>query len=306
MLPSRNAAEVVKLGKELAAWLKSPLNSTGAEVFSNSLAQQLAKCIPLTSTSTAQPLDQRGREAIWSSYQRLRCSQEYTAVWQAFFRNLGIVEAHPLFWQTVGDGMLAQIIKKKFPLLSAAAPQDSTEGSTRPSLTLREMNALRYAAGYVPRAVFKKLNLHPSAVNTRLQKCLQDLLQESSGNLASEEWLDLVDRGGLCRVNDTAFSLFQAMEVEVRSHLQLHAAVVTENFKEAVTRRVFESDEVKTFWTWLSNEWEDEDSKLLFRMIVELFVTVRGFSYASAWIEQHKINTAKTLQKSKGLRKAVK
>ena len=305
MLPSRNAAEVVKLGKELAAWLTRPLNSTAAEVFSNSLAQQLGKCIPLT--STAQPLDQRGREAIWSSYHHLRCSQEYTAVWQAFFLNLGIVKAHPLFWQIVGDGMLAQIVKKKFPLPAAAPAQDSaSEGSTRPSLTLRDMNALRYAAGYVPRAVFKKLNLHPSAVNTRLQKCLQDLLQESSGNLASEEWLDLVDRGGLCRVNDTAFSLFQAMELEVRSHLQRHAAVVTENFKEVVTRRVFESDEVKTIWTWLSNEWEDEDSKLLFRMIVELFVTVRGFSYASAWIEQHKINTAKTLQKSKGLRKAVK
>ena len=81
----------------------------------------------------------------------------------------------------------------------------------------------------------------------------------------------------------------------MRSHLQRHAAVVTENFKEAVTRRVFESDEVKTFWTWLSNEWKDEDSKLLFRMVVELFVTVRGFSYASAWIEQrHKISTAQT------------
>ena len=50
-IPSRTAAEVVELGKETGC-------VAGAEVFSTSLAQQLAKCIPLT--STAQPLDQRG------------------------------------------------------------------------------------------------------------------------------------------------------------------------------------------------------------------------------------------------------
>ena len=46
---------------------------------------------------------------------------------QALFWNLGIVKAHPLYWLTVGDGILAQIVKKNFPLLSAAAPQDLAE-----------------------------------------------------------------------------------------------------------------------------------------------------------------------------------
>ena len=84
------------------------------------------------------------------------------------------------------------------------------------------MNAQRYAAGYVPRAVAKKLSKHQAA-----EVYVQDLLQDSSSKQESDEWLDLVDRGGLWRVNDTTLMLFQAMEVEVRLYVQIHDAAAT-------------------------------------------------------------------------------
>ena len=40
-------------------------------------------------------------------------------------------------------------------------------------------------------------------------------------------------------------------------------------------------------------------------MITELWVTVRGFSYAGAWMELYKQRVKKTLQRSKGLRKVL-
>jgi len=36
---------------------------------------------------------------------------------------------------------------------------------------------------------------------------------------------------------------------------------------------------------------------------MELFVTIRGFSYASAWLEKYKQKNKKGTQKSKSLRK---
>ena len=40
-------------------------------------------------------------------------------------------------------------------------------------------------------------------------------------------------------------------------------------------------------------------------MITEQWITIRGFSYASAWMESHKQMMKKGTQKSKGVRKKL-
>jgi len=42
-------------------------------------------------------------------------------------------------------------------------------------------------------------------------------------------------------------------------------------------------------------------SEALLELLVDLFLTIRGFSYASAWVEKYKTASAKTLQKSRGI-----
>ena len=64
-----------------------------------------------------------------------------------------------------------------------------------------------------------------------------------------------------------------------------------------------ECDEVKYHWNMLSVSWELEEGKALFPMITELWVTMCGFAYASAWVEQYKQEARKCTQKSKGFRK---
>ena len=41
------------------------------------------------------------------------------------------------------------------------------------------------------------------------------------------------------------------------------------------------------------------------KMVVDLYVTIRGFAFANAWVEQYKAATKTNLQKSKGLRKKI-
>ena len=52
----------------------------------------------------------------------------------------------------------------------------------------------------------------------------------------------------------------------------------------------------------ISADWEEAEAVLL-QMIIEHWVTVRGFSYASAFLEKYKRANKKTVQKSKGTRK---
>ena len=101
-------------------------------------------------------------------------------------------------------------------------------------------------------------------------------------------------------VNKKAFQaiiLDLAMKIELRKHLQSQDIP---NFKTEVKKDILENGDVTFYWSLLSCDWEDESETLL-----DLFLTIRGFSYASTWVEKYKTASAKTLQKSKGLRKSL-
>ena len=221
-----------------------------------------------------------------------------TSAWKSFLgQNLG-TQGHPIFWQRVGDAILKMLVKRSFPVIRQEA---AVEGI--PTINHQEMNALRYAAGYVPRALKKKLIKSANPLKHQLLLCLLDLLDDGDERRTdSEEWLDLVDRGGLTRVNDTAFQVFLAMELELRKHLQSQCIP---NFKAEVRKQILENEDVSFYWSILSCDWEVDESQALLELVVDLFLTIRGFSYASAWMEKYKAATAKTLQKSKGFRKTL-
>ena len=66
-----------------------------------------------------------------------------------------------------------------------------------------------------------------------------------------------------------------------------------------------QNEDVLFHWTLISATWDDELAAKLMNMIVDLWITIRGFSLASAWIEEYKGATKKTLQKSKPLRTQI-
>ena len=53
----------------------------------------------------------------------------------------------------------------------------------------------------------------------------------------------------------------------------------------------------------LSAEWEEGSATALLEMVVNQWVKIRGFAYASAWLEKYKTAQKKITQKSKGIRK---
>ena len=60
-------------------------------------------------------------------------------------------------------------------------------------------------------------------------------------------------------------------------------------------------------WTAVTSDLDDEDlDKELLQHIVELWVTIRGFSAAGAWMEYYKQHIERTTKGACGLRKGLK
>ena len=70
-----------------------------------------------------------------------------------------------------------------------------------------------------------------------------------------------------------------------------------------VIKAISLDDNVMFYWELLPGMWEVDECDALFKMIIELWVTIRGFAYASGWLEHYKQIIKTSLQKSKGVRK---
>ena len=57
------------------------------------------------------------------------------------------------------------------------------------------------------------------------------------------------------------------------------------------------------YWSLLSAGWETEEEQALLSLVTDMWVTIRGFAFVSAWVERHKQLKKKSVQKSKGVRK---
>lgn len=95
------------------------------------------------------------------------------------------------------------------------------------------------------------------------------------------------------------FDFFVSLEYEVRTHIHVGQEL------GVVSSILQQSEDVLFHWSMITATWDNEVAVQLMDMIVKLWITVRGFSSASAWIELYKNVTKKTLQKSKPLRKQI-
>ena len=66
-----------------------------------------------------------------------------------------------------------------------------------------------------------------------------------------------------------------------------------------------DNDDVLFHWYMLTADTEDEDANTLLHMLVDLWITIQGFSFASSWLELYKREKKKGLQHSKALRKGI-
>ena len=290
-LPSQPASTTRKLAEHLSVWIPEHLEE--ARAFETELTRLLSECLKVGRART----QRAKRERMWSAYHTLRVSDTYRSEWNTFIISSGSTTSS-FFCQHVGHYVFKQLVQRNHTLTET---QQSSEPHFVP--TYEEKNGIRYAAGWVTRALKKKLPKSSLPQRKDLQLCLWDLLDDGDeGAHESKEWVEMVDRGGLCRVNNLTYEVFLMMEKTLRNIVGSRAVPC---IPADCTERIKKDEDVQFVWCMMCSEWEKQSADILLEMIVNEWTKIRGFSYASAWVEQYKSEQRKTIQKTKGVRKQL-
>ena len=187
-------------------------------------------------------------------------------------------------------------------LLKVRYPVTQTEASSTSSISLtrEEDNALRYAAGYIPFALRQKLQRSQHPLKEDFIICLTEFCDEAIEctdlSTYSAQWVKEVNRGGLKEVNDMVYLLCREIELEVRKYFRMDSVrELNSGSKEKIVSAIMVNESVEFQWCLLSVDLQERGAQQLLKMIAELWVTIRGFSFTKSWLESYKQAKGKAL-----------
>ena len=268
------------------------------EKFINHLFLSLLACFTFSKSSM-----KTQKEKMWKAYHQLRISSDFKTKWVSFLDNIMTppLSPSPIFFQHVTDLCFKELIMIKYPILN-----QSGEAVSNFQLTFEEANALRYAAGYICYKLRKQLEASKNPRKSELLTLIENLIDDGEDDNTADDWVNIIDRGGLCHISEHAYMFFVAMEEEVQLNLKsIPDEKKTDGFKEKVLDKINSNEYVKSYWSDIANDAEEDDANTLLGMITRLWITIRGFAYVSAWVEAHKQACKKGIQKSKALRNTL-
>ena len=116
------------------------------------------------------------RSRCWSKFHALR-QEVFPKLWQDFFKRLSL-EVNGLFMECVNQEVFQQILVKFFaeecrPIVS----EDHTV-----TLERDQLNAMRYACGYVPHLLLKKYKTNAGVKAERFVQCLEKMAIQSESD----------------------------------------------------------------------------------------------------------------------------
>ena len=192
-------------------------------------------------------------------------------------------------------------------------PKSVSEDSASQTFTKDELNAVRYASGYVPLTVLKmyeRIKQHKCEEKVdQVKTCLGNMAvagTETNFTQYTSDGFHRVNRGGLYLVNDETFAFFVAMEKVTRCHLphQYKSTSKESQPKQVVIDTIVGDEDTQFYWTLISQDISEESNAIeLLSTLAEKWVTMRGFSLSSSWLEEYEQVKKTKVSKKKALRK---
>ena len=240
------------------------------------------------------------RERMWSLFHQMRSDTPFQLKWNSFLEKHNMPK-EPLFYQHVTTKVFAALLKQQCEVV-VESPFEETQLTA--SLNYEEENAVRYIGGYILRSLNTKANKEK---DTFLREAIDDLKGDSTElPTESEEWTGSVDRGGLIYISEATYQFLVAVEYSLRRYLKINTAhLMSHEFRKTLTEKVTADDDVQFNWTIASAAVEEDVMERLFDGIIKLYITIRGFSFASSILEMYKKDGKKGTQKKKTLRQST-
>ena len=305
-LPSSDAEHALRIASSLVTWCESPTNQDALAQFAQSLIAQLRSCFCSENTKSFQ----KQKERMWGSFHEFRTSKAFNETWCKFLLATTGLQPSPAFIQFVTSSIFSEIVRIKYPIVDVC-DRESSLGRTRSELakcplTYEESNALHYVAGYVCRKVKYQLD-HQKRVD--MSACVNEVIApaqhdyDDNDDQSPDYWTNLVGRGGLCHVSDELYQLFILVEEMVRGQLTFMAAKnLSDDFKQTLITEICQNHDIQHEWQKMTADFSHHISSLVLNEIVSLYVTIRGYAFASSCLEMFKQTQKKILQKKKALR----
>ena len=252
------------------------------------------------------------KERLWRDFHAARLS-ELPDLWRKFLEAMKVT-LDPLVQQSVNQKLFEELVKSLQTVSSSYTSGSITSTIEDLTISAEEENIIRYAAGFVPFALLKKHEKSKSASSAAFIDCLIGMAvngNEGSFLEYTTQWIHDLNRGGLFEVNDTAYVLFQRIEACMRDNLKIVLKPTASRYnidnKEKIIDSVCIDSDVQFYWSILSADTEEEEhAASLLKEIVELWLTLRGYSIAGQWMEIYKNCTKMNPAKNKSLRKELK
>ena len=297
-VPSSANKNALETANSLLRWCQENSEEDMLKKFVNTLILHLKSCFSKKFSSL-----KLRREKMWEAYHQLRTSHMFQQSWVEFIPLAVQRTAEPAFYQHITHLIFKVLIEREFS--PPERMDETTEHPDRP-LSAVEENALRYVAGYVLRNVKDKVGSKSLPFKEHMLDCIYHLAGDEEDECAGTElWLNTIDRGGLWHVSDATFSLFVIMEQQSRRYFSVNKQSGMQ--KDSIVESLITDGDILFQWCLLTSASaiEREAATALLKHILRLYVTLRGFAFATSCLEMYKQATKKNLQKKKALRREL-
>lgn len=220
---------------------------------------------------------------------------------QFFQKSVG-KKALPAVSQYVTSGVFNELLAKKY----VTREHEAGEVELSP-LTWEDENALRYVGGYICRRVREKIAKSSLSHKEDMLELTMDLCgDEEDVDQGTETWTNEIDRGGLWHISDDTYAVFIILEDVIRHHLRVKAIKkLDERTKKTVMDAILSNEDLLFQWALVSANADDSIGMDLLKEMSTLYLTVRGFAFATSCLELYKQRHKRQVQKSKALRRKV-
>ncbi|XP_062508481.1 uncharacterized protein LOC134184753 [Corticium candelabrum] len=270
------------LADSLLVW--SAQNRQAFESFAKSLLRLLLPCLK----DVGKKPSRSWKERIWRNFHVVCVSSDLTTLWKS--QPTEVCSGDSMHCQMLVTAIMEHLIKVHYPVEVTSLTHQSEQLAT----STEEQKVIRYMAGYIPVSLRKKLERSSHHQKEEFILCLWGMCEDETDCedfLAyTRHWVDRVNRGGLFIVSDLSYLLFEQLELNVRKLYNLSELDTSSSLcsRDEVREAVVGSDDVQFYWSQLSSDLDDDGSHQLLRMIVDLWITIRGFSFVRSFMEQYK------------------
>ena len=105
----------------------------------------------------------------------------------------------------------------------------------------------------------------------------------------TSQWIKKINRGGLFLIGDNVYEIFHAIGVVHRAYLKtLNSPLQDTADIDALILSITQDDDVQFWWALVCASLDNDLAEMLLQKIAQLWITIRGYSYASSIVEQYK------------------